>query len=111
LEFGFESENENEKEEGLLEKLAAASPARAAAAGLLARIRQSHAERAGQRDSGRRALVGDVLLAKTAAGAARGRRPRRSTVIWYEQEIPSRKQRRFLRFGKKKKELVPHVRT
>lgn len=51
MEFGFESENENEKEEGLLEKkLAAASPARAAAAGLLARLRQSHAERAGQRD-------------------------------------------------------------
>jgi hypothetical protein len=71
--------------------------------------RATRLRRAGKR--ARRALVGNVLLAKTAAGAARGRRWRRSTVIWCEQGIPSSKQRRFLRIGEKKKELVPHVRT
>jgi hypothetical protein len=43
------------REEGALGKSVAASPARAAGAGLLAWLRQSHAKRAGQRDFGGRA--------------------------------------------------------
>jgi hypothetical protein len=70
--------------------------------------------RAGKR--ARRALVGDVLLAKTAAGAARGRRWRRAgDRPWSGASRGSLRASSgvFFDLGGKKKELVvvPHVRT